>query len=198
MSYNSKYTGAQVEELLDSIGSLAKVAKSGKYDDLTNLPLVESSEKPTSGESLWVNPEEDNDIIDIYNRSQIDSLLKDIYKKGEVDALLKNMYMKEDVNTLLEGKENRYGAESLNSNTIELSDTKMYMLSTRSELTITLPVGSESNGREYMCQFTASESGCTLSLPSSVIWLGGAAPTINAGKTYQLSILNNLAVMGEF
>lgn len=52
---------------------------------------------------------------------------------------------------------------------------------------------------EYMFEFKSpSSSGTTLSLPSSITWLGGSAPTINAGKTYQVSIVNNLAVIGEF
>lgn len=94
--------------------------------------------------------------------------------------------------------EQKYTSATSSSGTVELSDTKMFILGEQSAVTITLPSGAESNGREYLCQFTASSSGCTLSVPDTVSWLGGDTPTINAGKTYQLSIVNNLAVIGEF
>lgn len=51
---------------------------------------------------------------------------------------------------------------------------------------------------EYMFQFTASSSGCTLTLPSGIKWLNGETPVIEGGKTYQVSIVNNLAVCGVF
>jgi hypothetical protein len=50
---------------------------------------------------------------------------------------------------------------------------------------------------EYMLEFVAA-AGCTLSLPSDTKWIGGVAPTLVAGKTYQISIVNNLAVWAEF
>lgn len=67
-----------------------------------------------------------------------------------------------------------------------------------SALTITL--GSAESGvlNEYMFQFTASSSGCTLTLPSGIKWLNGETPVIEGGKTYQVSIVNNLAVCGVF
>lgn len=42
----------------------------------------------------------------------------------------------------------------------------------------------------YMFQFTASSSGCTLSLPEDIKWQNGSTPIITAGKTYQFSITN--------
>lgn len=50
----------------------------------------------------------------------------------------------------------------------------------------------------YMLQFTTSSIGCTLSLPDDVKWVNGTTPTINGGKTYQLSILNNFAICVEY
>ena len=113
------------------------------------------------------------------------------YTGAEVEALL------DKVN---EGNifEIKYTSVTSSTGSVELSDTKMYILGEQSAVTITLPSGAESNGREYLCQFTAAASGCTLSVPDTITWLGGEPPTINAGKTYQLSILNNLAVIGEF
>lgn len=70
---------------------------------------------------------------------------------------------------------------------------------TYSSLTITLTTASDSTiVNEYMAQFTTSSSGCTLTLPSTIKWANGEAPTIEASKTYQLSIINNLAVIAVF
>lgn len=51
---------------------------------------------------------------------------------------------------------------------------------------------------EYMIQFSTASVDFTLSLPETVVWLNDEVPVINANKTYQLSIINNLAVIGEF
>ena len=49
---------------------------------------------------------------------------------------------------------------------------------------------------EYMIQFTSGDVATTLILPSEIKW--ASTPTIQANKVYQISIVNNLAVMGEF
>ena len=51
---------------------------------------------------------------------------------------------------------------------------------------------------EYMIQFTADSTAPTITWPSGLTWIGGAAPTITGDKTYQISIQNNLAVYAEF
>ena len=38
----------------------------------------------------------------------------------------------------------------------------------------------------------------TLSLPSSVKWTGGSAPTIEANTVYQVSVVNNMALYASF
>ena len=49
---------------------------------------------------------------------------------------------------------------------------------------------------EYMIQFASGEVATTLILPDSIKW--ASVPVIQPNKIYQLSIVNNLAVMGEF
>lgn len=61
-----------------------------------------------------------------------------------------------------------------------------------SDLTITLASGEFYD--EYMCAFTTSSSGCNLSLPSTVSYLD-SAPTLEADTYYELSIVNNKAVI---
>lgn len=51
---------------------------------------------------------------------------------------------------------------------------------------------------EYSCEFTAASSGCAFTYPSAWKWANGIVPTIEAGKTYQLSVTNNCAVIASF
>ena len=63
------------------------------------------------------------------------------------------------------------------------------------DITLSEP-DDESIVNEYMMQFTSGEVATTLILPSEIKW--ASTPTIQANKVYQISIVNNLAVMGEF
>lgn len=64
-------------------------------------------------------------------------------------------------------------------------------------LTINLNEGKPGVMHEYMFQFSVGYD-LTLTLPASVQWINQEPPTFTAGHTYQVSILNNLAVCGEF
>lgn len=61
-----------------------------------------------------------------------------------------------------------------------------------SDLTLTLANGNFYD--EYMCAFTTSASGCNLSLPNTVSYIG-SVPTLEANTYYELSIVNNKAVI---
>lgn len=49
---------------------------------------------------------------------------------------------------------------------------------------------------EYMIQFSSGATATNLTLPSDIKWL--ATPNVQANKTYQISIINKLAVIAEF
>ena len=63
------------------------------------------------------------------------------------------------------------------------------------EITLAAPA-DETIVNEYMIQFTSGDVATTLILPSEIKW--ASTPTIQANRVYQISIVNNLAVMGEF
>lgn len=66
-------------------------------------------------------------------------------------------------------------------------------------LSITLAAPSdETIMNEYMFEFKSGSTATTLTLPTSISWMGGNTPTISANKTYQISIVNNLAICAEF
>lgn len=64
-----------------------------------------------------------------------------------------------------------------------------------SSLAIDFVTGSAGSVNEYMIQFTCpAGSGTTLALPNSVKWMNGDVLEPEPGWTYQISIVNNLAV----
>lgn len=66
-------------------------------------------------------------------------------------------------------------------------------------LTVTFETPTNENiVNQYMFEFTSGSVACTLSLPSSVKWANGTAPSIEANKTYQVSVLNNLGCIVSF
>lgn len=82
--------------------------------------------------------------------------------------------------------------------TKELQPNILYKFGECASLTITLAAGSAGLENEYKFEFVSGSTPTILSLPDSVKWSGGNAPTIEANKTYQVSIVNNLAVYAAF
>lgn len=89
--------------------------------------------------------------------------------------------------------------QGTSNTTLSINPNTMYIWGTVSSLTITLATPSNSNIlNEYMFQFTSGSTATTLSLPSTVKWLDGEEPSIEASMTYEVSIVNNLAVCKGF
>lgn len=81
---------------------------------------------------------------------------------------------------------------------VELAADKFHIVGRCAGLTLTLPDGSEDDGREYVCQFYVGLKDMTLTLPDTVAWLNGEAPTLASNSCYMLSIVNHCAVIGAF
>ena len=87
------------------------------------------------------------------------------------------------------------------SSTMALSPNIYYRNTSTSLSTLTITLGSIANSNiinEYFLEFTTSSSGTTISLPSTIKWANGEAPTFEASTTYQISIVNNLGVVTKF
>ena len=78
--------------------------------------------------------------------------------------------------------------------TFTLTPNIFHVWGTVASLTLTLATASTTTMDEFMFQFTSGTAATTLSLPSTVKWV--AEPEIEAGMTYQVSIVNNIAVIG--
>lgn len=87
------------------------------------------------------------------------------------------------------------------SSSMTLSPNIYYRNTNTSLSSLTITLGSVSNSNilnEYFVEFTTRSSGTTISLPSSIKWANGVTPTFESGKTYQISIVNNLGTYIKF
>lgn len=87
------------------------------------------------------------------------------------------------------------------SSSMTLTPNIYYRNTSTSLSTLTITLGSASNSNiinEYFVEFTTSSSGTTVSLPSTIKWANGEAPTFEASTTYQISIVNNLGTIQKF
>ncbi len=79
--------------------------------------------------------------------------------------------------------------------TLAINPNVLNVWGTVSSLAISFNAGASGAVNEYMIQFTCPpNAGTTLVLPSSVKWMNGDELEPEAGWTYQVSIVNNLAV----
>lgn len=69
-----------------------------------------------------------------------------------------------------------------------------------SSLTLSLNTASEESGvaNIYDIIFTTPTNAPSITWPEGITWVGGSAPAIAGGKTYEVNIMDNLATYGEF
>lgn len=90
-----------------------------------------------------------------------------------------------------------YSVITVSSSSINMQPNTYYRVITRqSSLTITFQNPTYSNiVNEYVIEFIC---GGTVSVPSTVVWASGKVPTFEVGKTYLLSVVNNLGLVAKF
>lgn len=80
----------------------------------------------------------------------------------------------------------------------ELAPNVLYVFSERStNLTLTLGTPIVGKANEYHLFLVTGSNAPTVTWPAGISWNGGSAPTIAASKTYEVSILNNVAAFME-
>lgn len=101
--------------------------------------------------------------------------------------------------SLLKGKDGASGIPSVvdhgtNDTTFALTPNVLHVWGEVAALNLTLAAETSGVVNEYMAQFTSGTTATVLTLPDTVTYIGES--TIEADKTYQVSIINNLAVLG--
>lgn len=76
--------------------------------------------------------------------------------------------------------------------------TKLGILA--SSVTLSLDISKEESRvtNIYDIIFTTPANAPSITWPEGITWIGGSAPTIAGEKTYEISIMNNLAIYGEY
>lgn len=94
----------------------------------------------------------------------------------------------------IEGEPTAIVDHGTNDTTFELTPNVLHKWDEVASLTLTLGAETPNIVNEFMIQFTSGATATQLSLPEIVKWLN--TPEIAANMIYQISILNNLAVIG--
>lgn len=147
---------------------LASVAKSGSYTDLTNKPTI-----PTVPTALK-NP----------NKLILSGAVTAEYD-GSAEV---------SVEIPKGGAGGIYPVVSMTDATAELLPNTFYQWGEIAALSVTLATPTnETITNEYCFEFVSGSTATTLTVPDTIRWV--QEPSIEAGKTYQVSILNGIGVI---
>lgn len=98
----------------------------------------------------------------------------------------------------IDGKDGASGVPpviAMTDTTAQLEPNNMYIWGEVTSLNITLTAPTDNTRlNEYMLQFACGNTPAAVTLPSAIKWI--TETNIEPNKTYQISIINNLAVMG--
>lgn len=157
---------------------IEQVTKS-TYDNISSEDKV--------GTLYFVRDNDDNKTTEIYFGNRQYSL-----SKNEIIDIINNALGNISTNSSKKIVNFSSTALSMDPNTYYISSTPL------SSLTITLNEPTDNTIiNEYLLEFTVN-SGATINFPSSLKWANGEIPTFENGNTYQISIVNNLAIFASF
>ena len=141
--------------------------------------------------------------ISNYNIEQCDAVsvlaaILDVYDKPTA----KQVTLQQGISQILAAVQANAGipTETIPSTTSsqELAPNTLYVFAERStNLTLTLGTPITGIANEYHLFLITASTAPTITWPSGISWNGGSAPTIAADKTYEISILNNVAAFFE-
>lgn len=112
-------------------------------------------------------------------------------------------YTKSEVDTALDGKQDKITifTETAGLSSYIINPNMLTKLGTlASNVTLSLNTASEDAGvvNIYDIIFTTPADAPSITWPEGISWEGGSAPSIAGGKTYEVSIMDNLAILGEY
>lgn len=151
------------------------------------------STEPSDDDSIWIDITEEtppsiieisrdirDEAIPMINENSINYINEQNYQNEE--------QVKDMVNdTIVKVKE-------LSLSTYTIKPNTFYMFPTANEIVVNLKEATDvSRYNEYMFQFTSNDY-TTLTLPTNIKWIGDSE--VEPNMTYQVSIVNNIAVMG--
>ena len=172
-------------EALSGNVTLHKVSKTGSYNDLLNKPTIPAAQVNADWNAS-------SGVAQILNKPTIPAISTDIETDKASDtktASPKAVY--DEVHPAVGSSQPAGGMlPNVFYDLGTLSGDTTFAFATASDNTIK---------NEWMFEFTTPSTAPTITWPNAITgWSGGTAPTINASKTYQVSVLNGLGVIAEF
>lgn len=212
MSYNSKYTGQRVEELLDQVanGNVGgDVTASGDiyvldYTDRRESLSLEEVDK-ISNAALVVIKDGNFKYVECFRQKVFTTVMvRAFYISSVIEYTIGITFDTTTGEVIDFGTQENYMLNYPQDNEIEdLSKTiypnKYYVWGEVSSLDITLlNYQDDSFAQEFLFQFTSGATPTTLSIDANIQWANGIEPIPKSNKTYQISIVNGLGTFLEF
>jgi hypothetical protein len=151
------------------------------------------STEPSDDDSIWIDITEETppSIIEI-SRDIRDEAIPMINENSINYINEQNYQNEEDVKALVD--EQIIKSVVLNVASYTIQPNIFYIFPTANVIEVGLePITDTSRYNEYMFQFISNDS-TKLSLPANIKWIGNNE--VEPNMTYQVSIVNNIAVMG--
>ena len=113
----------------------------------------------------------------------------------ELIGKLSSLPTNAELTLLLNNKANKTTIVAHNSGTATINPNVLNVWGEVANLAITFATGAANEVNEYMIQFTCpSNAGTIITLPNNIRWANDDTLEPEAGYTYQVSIIDNLAV----
>ena len=165
--------------------SLAAVATSGSYNDLSNKPTIPTNTNQLTNGAGFIT-------------SQAISGKQDTLVSGSNIKTINGQSVLGSGNITIEGGgdlEIPVVDHGTGDTTFVLTPNILHKWGAVTSLTFTLAVPTKTSvANYYMVQFASGTTATSLNLPDTIKWI--TEPNIEANKTYQISILDNLGVIG--
>ena len=209
MGYNSKYTGEQVEALLDQVASGNTGGGGGEGGITIELDPVFSA-SPAASITEEKKAEWDGKYTKPSGGIPASDLASDVFLQGEKG---------EQGEQGPQGIQGEQGEQGPKGDKGDKGDTGAYqkvttdltdaVLQPNAVTEWTAPISAElalsfaeqpdqGYAAEYIARFSVGADGVQLIVPDGVVWADGVLPAMANGKTYEISFVDNLATFLEF
>jgi hypothetical protein len=190
-------TAATQQQMASALASKIITADNNDYafvqiptSDITPTEIAKTERYKFNG-SVWsFEYELNNSGFSAAEWAAIDSGITSA-KVTKLDALPNNA----ELTTLLNNKANKITVVNQSASSVAINPNVLNVWGAISSLSITFSAGASDEVNEYMFQFTCpSNAGTILTLPDTVKWANDDELEPEPGHTYQVSILDNLAL----
>lgn len=105
----------------------------------------------------------------------------------------------DEYSTIIDADINKYIVETTDDDITLANNTYYRKTNISSNISISFDSPEDTTiFTNYSIEFTTSDTGTTITLPDTVKWLNGNAPSLENNITYQISVMNNLGVCAKY